>query len=85
MIAKFQKWVWLGSAALALIAGTINTVGFLSFQHQGVTHLTGSTTLLGIAVATGHVADAWHLGSGCEDLSRASEAFCVVQVAKVRG
>jgi len=53
MISKLPKWAWYGSAILAFIAGTINTVGFLGFQHQGVTHLTGSTTLLGIAVATG--------------------------------
>jgi uncharacterized membrane protein YoaK (UPF0700 family) len=39
----------------------INAVGFLSFQHQGVTHLTGSTTLFGIAVAKGNFADASHL------------------------
>ena len=29
----------------------INAVGFLSFQHQGITHLTGTTTLVGIAIA----------------------------------
>ena len=80
MIAKFQKWVWLGSAALALIAGTINTVGFLSFQHQGVTHLTGSTTLLGIAVATGRVADAWHLGA----VAGAFMIGCILSGALIR-
>jgi uncharacterized membrane protein YoaK (UPF0700 family) len=53
MISKLPRWAWWGSALLAGIAGMINAVGFLSFQHQGVTHLTGSTTLLGIAVAQG--------------------------------
>ena len=46
---------------LAFIAGAINTVGFLGFQHQGITHLTGSTTLLGIAIATGEAAQSLHL------------------------
>lgn len=61
MITKLPRWVWFGGAALAFIAGAINSIGFLGFQHQGVTHLTGSTTLLGIAVATGSTPDAVHL------------------------
>lgn len=61
MIAKLPRWAWVGSAALALIAGMINAVGFLSFQHQGVTHLTGSTTLLGIALAKGDLPAISHL------------------------
>lgn len=61
MISKLPKWVWVGSAVLSCIAGMINTVGFLGFQHQGVTHLTGSTTLLGIATATGNAPDTLHL------------------------
>lgn len=43
------------------MAGIINAIGFLSFQHQGVTHLTGSTTLLAIAVAQSDLAGALHL------------------------
>ena len=61
MISKLPRWVWYGSAVLAFIAGIINTIGFLGFQHQGVTHLTGSTTLLGIATATGNFPDIIHL------------------------
>jgi uncharacterized membrane protein YoaK (UPF0700 family) len=61
MISKLPRWAWLGSAALAAIAGVINAIGFLSFQHQGVTHLTGSTTLLGIAVAEGRLLEVGHL------------------------
>lgn len=51
MISKLPRWVAVGGAALAFIAGVINAVGFLGFYHQGLTHLTGTTTLLGIAVA----------------------------------
>lgn len=56
MISKLPRWVWYGSAALTFGAGMINAIGFLSFQHQGVTHLTGSTTMLGIAAAHGDFA-----------------------------
>lgn len=61
MISKLPKWVWFGSAILAFIAGLINTTGFLGFQHQGVTHLTGSTTLLGIAAAKADTVGGLHL------------------------
>lgn len=61
MFSKLPRWLWIGSAALAFVAGIINTVGFLGFQHQGVTHLTGSTTLLGIAAASGNFSDVGHL------------------------
>ena len=63
MISKLPRWVWFGGCVLALIAGMINAVGFLGFQHQGVTHLTGTTTLLGVAFATGDRAGAWHLAA----------------------
>ncbi|NII10550.1 YoaK family protein [Oleiagrimonas sp. C23AA] len=56
MIRKLPRWVWFGGGVLALMAGTINAVGYLSFDHQAVTHMTGTTTLVGIALA-GH---AWH-------------------------
>ncbi len=46
-------WVILGACALACIAGMVNVVGYLGFQHQGITHLTGTTTLLGAAASEG--------------------------------
>ena len=61
MISKLPRWVWFGGALLAFIAGAINSVGFLGFQHQGVTHLTGTTTLLGVALAAHHGSQALHL------------------------
>lgn len=50
MLAKLPPWAILGGGVLAAIAGMVNTVGVLSFTHQGVTHLTGTTTLLSIAL-----------------------------------
>jgi uncharacterized membrane protein YoaK (UPF0700 family) len=54
MIAKLPRWVWVGAALLAGIAGLINAVGFLSVARQGVTHLTGTTTLFGLALGEAH-------------------------------
>jgi uncharacterized membrane protein YoaK (UPF0700 family) len=51
MMTKLPPWIWIGASALAFIAGILNAVGFLSFQHQGVSHLTGTTSLIGIALA----------------------------------
>ena len=40
----------------------VNVVGYLGFEHQAITHLTGTTTLLGSAVAQGDTRTALHLG-----------------------
>lgn len=61
MISKLPRWVLIGGGVLAFIAGIINAVGFLSLYHQGITHLTGTTTLLGIAVAEQNLAASLHL------------------------
>ncbi len=54
MFRQLPKWVLAGGALLAFIAGIINATGFLGVQHQGITHLTGTTTLLGIALGEGN-------------------------------
>ena len=59
-IAKLQPWVLVGGVLLAFLAGIINATGFLGVQHQGITHLTGTTTMLGIAVAQGDFARVGH-------------------------
>lgn len=61
MINKIERWAWWGGAMLAAIAGAVNSVGFLSYAHQAVTHLTGTTTLLSLAVSGGRVGDLIHL------------------------
>jgi uncharacterized membrane protein YoaK (UPF0700 family) len=50
---RLAPWVWVGAGALAGVAGIVNVVGFLGFQHQAITHLTGNTSLLGAALASG--------------------------------
>lgn len=52
MIRKLPKWVWFGAGGLSFNAGMINVVGLLGFEHQAVTHLTGTTSMLGSAVAS---------------------------------
>lgn len=56
------RWVWIGAGLLACASGMVNVVGYLGFEHQAVTHLTGTTTLLGSAVANGDLRAAAHLG-----------------------
>lgn len=60
MLRKLPPWAWVGGGVLAFIAGSINAVGFLGFRHQPITHLTGTTTELGVALVQGNVSEAWH-------------------------
>lgn len=53
MTERLATWVWVGAAALACVAGMVNVVGYLGFEHQAITHLTGTTSLLGAALAEG--------------------------------
>ena len=53
MGVQLPRWVWIGAGVLAGVAGMVNAIGFLGFEHQAITHLTGTTTLLGAAVARG--------------------------------
>ncbi|WP_242106858.1 YoaK family protein [Luteimonas aquatica] len=55
------RWVWVGAGTLACIAGMVNVTGFLGFEHQAITHLTGTATLLGAAVAGGDARGMAHL------------------------
>lgn len=63
MVQRFESWVWYGGALLAGIAGMVNAVGFLGYTHMAVTHLTGTTTQLGLAFAGGEVRGVGHLAS----------------------
>ncbi len=53
LLRRFPLWAWIGAAVLALVAGMVNVVGYLGFEHQSITHLTGLTTQLGAALARG--------------------------------
>lgn len=63
MISRLPRWVWSGAWGLAVVAGMVNVVGLLGFKHQAVTHLTGTTTGLGAAIADLDGDAALHFGS----------------------
>jgi uncharacterized membrane protein YoaK (UPF0700 family) len=60
MISKLPRWVWAGAWALAFVAGIVNVVGLLGFEHQAATHLTGTTSMLAAALAALDGAAALH-------------------------
>ncbi|WP_334178705.1 YoaK family protein [Pseudoxanthomonas sp.] len=55
------RWVWIGAVTLACVAGMVNVIGYLGFEHQAVSHLTGTTSLLGAAIAQGNLRAVIHL------------------------
>lgn len=61
MISKLPPWVEVGSFLLALIAGATNAIGLLGFAHQSVSHLTGTSTLLGLSFLKGDLQALAHL------------------------
>lgn len=61
MINKLPRWVEIGGFFLALNAGFVNAVGLLGFKHQAVSHLTGTSTFLSLALANQNLQDALHL------------------------
>ncbi|WP_448248407.1 YoaK family protein [Thalassotalea agariperforans] len=61
MTAKLPHWVEVGAFILALVAGFVNAVGLLSFEHQSVSHLSGTATLLGTSVLNSSFQHVLHL------------------------
>ncbi|QTH70656.1 YoaK family protein [Pseudoalteromonas xiamenensis] len=57
------RWIVSGAFVLALNAGMVNSVGFLGFTHQAVSHVSGNATQLGIALNPFHsdLALVWNL------------------------
>ena len=52
MISRLPRWVEYGAFLLALLAGCVNAVGLLGFQHQAITNLSGTVTQLGNSLLT---------------------------------
>lgn len=61
MISKLPKWVEFGAFILALVAGFVNAIGLLSFEHQSVSHLSGTATLLGTSFLSASLHSTIHL------------------------
>ncbi len=60
VLRQLPRWAWIGGGMLAFIAGIVNAAGYMGFRHQSITNLTGSTSLLGVALGTGDGGEAWH-------------------------
>ena len=63
MISKLPRWIWTGAWALAFVAGIVNVVGLLGFEHQAISHLTGTTSMLAAALAARDGATALHFSA----------------------
>lgn len=61
MTKKLPAWVEWGAWLLAFNAGGINAVGLLSLEHQAISHVTGSASWLGLALAKGNLGQVLHL------------------------
>lgn len=61
MLTRLPRWVEKSGFVLALAAGAVNAVAIMGFNHQGVSHLSGISTLLGIQAAGGQLSIAMHL------------------------
>lgn len=60
VLRQLPRWAWIGGGLLAFIAGMINTSGYMGFRHQAITNLTGSSSLLGIALGVADAGEALH-------------------------
>lgn len=60
MISKLPRWIWSGAWILAFIAGMVNVVGLLGFEHHAITHLTGTTSMLAEAIASANLQAVLH-------------------------
>lgn len=61
MISKLPRWVEYGAFLLATIAGLVNSIGLLGVNHQSISHLSGTATLIGTGIVSSSLFDVIHL------------------------
>ncbi|MBE1274971.1 YoaK family protein [Enterovibrio baiacu] len=61
MISKLPKWVEYGAFVLAMTAGCVNGIGLLGFEHQAISHLSGTATLIGTDIINNNPVKFVHL------------------------
>lgn len=61
MVSRLPKWIEYGAFVLAFVAGCVNAIGLLGFEHQSVSHLSGTATLVGVGVETSSLKEVLHL------------------------
>lgn len=52
MISKLPRWIEYGALLLAALAGCVNAIGLMGFQHQAISHISGTMTLLGSSLTS---------------------------------
>src|ERR1041384_5132569 len=58
---RLPAWAEAGAFFLAFSAGAVNAIALLGFNHQGVSHLSGISTQIGIDLLGANLAAAGHL------------------------
>jgi len=61
LISKLPKWIEYGAFILALVAGCINAIGLLGFEHQSVSHVSGTATLFGSSLLDSSIENSLNL------------------------
>jgi uncharacterized membrane protein YoaK (UPF0700 family) len=60
---RLPAWVEFGAFFLSLSAGAVNAIALLGFNHQGVSHLSGISTQIGIDISNADFGAAFHLAA----------------------
>lgn len=47
MIRKLPRWVECSAFLLSVLAGSVNVIGLISFDHQAISHVSGTVSRLG--------------------------------------
>lgn len=61
MFTKLPRWVEIGAFWMSTIAGAVNAIGLLGFEHQAVSHLTGILSLFGLSLVSFRGGESLHL------------------------
>lgn len=61
MISELPKWIEYGAFVLAFVAGCINAIGLLGFDHQAISHVSGTATLLGTTIFKNSLQGNFHI------------------------
>jgi uncharacterized membrane protein YoaK (UPF0700 family) len=61
LISKLPKWIEYGAFILAFVAGCINAIGLLGLEHQSISHLSGTATLVGTSILNNSPENTFHL------------------------
>lgn len=58
---EVPRVVWVGTGLLAFAAGVVNAVGYLGYEHEAFSHMTGTVSLQSIAIESSNWGNAQQL------------------------